>query len=59
MPGVVSVPHGWGHGAPGARLHVADGQPGVNANCSPTSSSSSPVSGTVVLNGIPVTLTPA
>ena len=23
MPGVVSIPHGWGHGAPGARHAVA------------------------------------
>src|SRR3954453_6045835 len=23
MPGVVSIPHGWGHGAPGSRMRVA------------------------------------
>ena len=28
MPGVVSVPHGWGHGRRGTRLRVAAGVPG-------------------------------
>ena len=32
MPGVVSLPHGWGHDAPGARLAVAGAHAGVNAN---------------------------
>ena len=27
MPGVVSIPHGWGHGAPGARMAVAAAHP--------------------------------
>ncbi|PRC57346.1 molybdopterin dinucleotide-binding protein, partial [Mycobacterium sp. ITM-2017-0098] len=31
-PGVVSMPHGWGHGKPGTRLSVANGSPGVNTN---------------------------
>src|SRR5262249_48278254 len=32
MPGVVSIPHGWGHGMDGAGLSVAAGHPGVNSN---------------------------
>ncbi len=32
MPGVVSLPHGWGHGVPGSRLGVANEHPGVNSN---------------------------
>jgi len=32
MPGVVSLPHGFGHGRPGTRLRVAAQHPGVSAN---------------------------
>jgi anaerobic selenocysteine-containing dehydrogenase len=32
MPGVVSLPHGWGHNLPGTQLHVAAERPGVNLN---------------------------
>ena len=31
-PGVVSMPHGWGHGKPGTRMSVANGSPGANTN---------------------------
>ena len=31
-PGVVSLPHGWGHGQPGTRLRVAAERAGVNSN---------------------------
>ena len=31
-PGVVSLPHGWGHDRPGTRLAVAAADPGVNVN---------------------------
>jgi anaerobic selenocysteine-containing dehydrogenase len=57
MPGVVSVPHGWGHGAPGARLGIAGGQAGINANLLSDEQVVDAPSGTTVLNGIPVTLT--
>jgi anaerobic selenocysteine-containing dehydrogenase len=53
-PGVVSLPHGWGHTAPGTRLSVAATQPGVNANALLDSSLIEPLSGTSVLNGVPV-----
>ncbi|MBU3749999.1 MAG: molybdopterin-binding oxidoreductase [Mycobacterium sp.] len=53
-PGVVSLPHGWGHTAPGTRLSVAAAQPGVNVNSLLDSSLIEPLSGTAVLNGVPV-----
>ncbi len=53
-PGVVSLPHGWGHTAPGTRLSVAATQPGVNSNALLDSSLLEPLSGTAVLNGVPV-----
>lgn len=53
-PGVVSLPHGWGHTAPGTRMSVAAAQPGVNVNALLDSSLIEPLSGTAVLNGVPV-----
>jgi anaerobic selenocysteine-containing dehydrogenase len=53
MPGVVSLPHGWGHDLDGAKLAVAAERPGVNANLLSTGAMD-PVSGNAVLNGIPV-----
>lgn len=32
MPGVVSVPHGWGHGRRGIQLRVAQATPGASVN---------------------------
>ncbi|MBJ19647.1 MAG: hypothetical protein CL933_09520 [Deltaproteobacteria bacterium] len=55
MPGVVSLPHGFGHGASGTRLRVAnDGAPGVNANTLTDDHPLDVPSGTSVANGIPV-----
>lgn len=55
-PGVVSMPHGWGHDRPGTRLSVASSSPGVNTNVlSPPTFVDEP-SGNGVLNGIPVTV---
>jgi anaerobic selenocysteine-containing dehydrogenase len=59
MPGVVSIPHGWGHDEPGARLSVAAGKPGVNSNRLADETQVDAVSGNAVLNGIPVTVAPA
>jgi anaerobic selenocysteine-containing dehydrogenase len=59
MPGVVSIPHGWGHDADGANLRVAAKRPGVNSNVLAGTDRFDPLSGNAVLNGIPVTLTPA
>jgi anaerobic selenocysteine-containing dehydrogenase len=57
-PGVVSIPHGWGHDAPGTRLTVASGQSGVNVNRLTDDLRLDPLSGTAVLNGVPVSLAP-
>ena len=55
-PGVVSMPHGWGHGKPGTRMAVANGSPGANTNAlSPPTFIDEP-SGNGALNGIPVTV---
>ncbi|MEU8839419.1 molybdopterin oxidoreductase family protein [Streptomyces roseus] len=56
--GVVSLPHGWGHDRDGARLSVASAAPGVNVNQLLDGSLLDPLSGTAVLNGFPVELTP-
>ncbi len=56
MPGVVSIPYGWGHGLPGTRQAVAAGHAGVNVNILTDASVVDPVSGNAVLNGIPVTV---
>jgi anaerobic selenocysteine-containing dehydrogenase len=57
MRGVVSMPHGWGHGKDGTRMAIANGSPGVNTNVlSPPTFIDEP-SGNGALNGIPVTVT--
>jgi anaerobic selenocysteine-containing dehydrogenase len=58
MPGVVSIPHGWGHDAPGAVLSVAREHAGANSNLLADEELIEPLSGTAVLNGIPVELAP-
>jgi anaerobic selenocysteine-containing dehydrogenase len=58
MPGVVSIPHGWGHGGRGVRLRVAADHAGVNSNVLADELLLDPVSGNAVLNGIPVELAP-
>jgi anaerobic selenocysteine-containing dehydrogenase len=57
-PGVVSIPHGWGHDLDGVELSVARRYAGVNSNLLADDELMDPVSGTSVLNGIPVDLTP-
>lgn len=55
-PGVVSLPHGWGHDRPGTRLGHAAKDPGVNVNQLLDGSLLDPLSGNAVLNGVPVEL---
>ncbi len=55
-PGVVSVPHGWGHGVAGTRLGVAAQKAGVNSNVLTDELKIDPLSGNAVLSGIPVTV---
>lgn len=56
MPGVVSLPHGYGHDRPGTRMAVAAERPGVNSNVLTDPELIDPLSGNAVLNGIPVTV---
>jgi anaerobic selenocysteine-containing dehydrogenase len=57
-PGVVSIPHGWGHDLDGVELGVARRHAGVNSNVLADDTLFDPLSGTAVLNGIPVTVAP-
>ncbi|MGW5416716.1 molybdopterin oxidoreductase family protein [Actinomadura geliboluensis] len=56
MPGVVSLPHGWGHDRPGTRTAVAREHAGVNVNAVTDEQEIDPLSGNAVFNGVPVTL---
>jgi anaerobic selenocysteine-containing dehydrogenase len=57
-PGVVSIPHGWGHDLPGMEVSVARQHAGVNSNRLTDDLSIDPLSGTAVLNGVPVRVAP-
>jgi anaerobic selenocysteine-containing dehydrogenase len=57
-PGVVSLPHGWGHDVDGVEQDVARAHAGVNSNVLTDEAVIEPLTGTAVLNGIPVTLSP-
>lgn len=56
MPGVVSLPHGWGHDRPGARLSVASAHAGASLNDVTDETMVDALCGTAVLNGVPVTV---
>jgi anaerobic selenocysteine-containing dehydrogenase len=58
MPGVVSIPHGWGHDRSGVRMSVASAHAGVNSNLLADESQVEPLSGNAVLSGIPVEVEP-
>ncbi len=57
MPGVVSLPHGWGHDRPGIRLPVAGAYAGVSANDLTDEQFIDQLSGNAALNGLAVTVT--
>jgi anaerobic selenocysteine-containing dehydrogenase len=54
MPGVVSLPHGWGHGRPGVALAVASARAGASLNDVTDELGVDALAGTAVLNGVPV-----
>jgi len=54
MPGVASLPHGWGHDLPGSRLGVAAQRPGANLNAVLDDQLIDPLSGNAVLAGVAV-----
>ncbi len=56
MPGVVSLPHGWGHDVDGVQMQVAKANAGVNVNILSDDHALDPLSGNAAFNGVPVTL---
>lgn len=59
MPGVVSIPHGWGHAREGVQLSVARSHPGASINDVISDDQVDVLSGVSVLNGQRVTVSPA
>jgi anaerobic selenocysteine-containing dehydrogenase len=57
--GVVSLPHGWGHNRGGTGQQLANSHPGVNVNQLNDGTHLDRLSGTAVLNGIPVEISAA
>jgi anaerobic selenocysteine-containing dehydrogenase len=53
-PGVVSLPHGWGHDREGIRLDVARAHPGVSVNDLTDEQHLDSLCGNAALNGVPV-----
>lgn len=56
MPGVVSLPHGFGHGREGTRMEVAKTQPGVSINDLTDEQRIDTLAGTAALSGVPVSV---
>jgi anaerobic selenocysteine-containing dehydrogenase len=56
MPGVVSLPHGFGHGEVKEHLKVAGATPGPNVNVLTDEEFLDVPTGTAALNGVPVTI---
>ncbi|MEM9304619.1 MAG: molybdopterin oxidoreductase family protein [Pseudomonadota bacterium] len=59
MPGVVSLPHGFGHDRSGVRLGTATQHAGASCNDLTDEAEVDPVSGNAVLNGVPVAVSAA
>ncbi|MFO0584381.1 MAG: molybdopterin-dependent oxidoreductase [Anaeromyxobacter sp.] len=58
-PGVVSLPHGWGHDRPGVALRVAAAAGGASVNDVTDEALVDPLSGTAALSGVPVEVSAA
>ena len=58
-PGVVSLPHGWGHHRPGTRMATAAASPGASLNDLTDELRVDALSGNAALSGVPVTVTAA
>lgn len=56
MPGVVSIPQGWGHGRKNTRMTVAAKQPGVSINDLTDHNRIDLLTGNAAFNGLPVQL---
>lgn len=53
-PGVVSIPHGWGHNRAGTNLNIAKQMPGVSVNDITDELAIDEISGTAAVNGVPI-----
>jgi anaerobic selenocysteine-containing dehydrogenase len=58
MPGVISVPHGWGHDLEDVQLGLASRRPGANLNWLIDDRVRDPLSGNAVLSGVTVRVNP-
>lgn len=58
-PGVVSLPHGWGHTGPGLRITTAERAPGVNVNVLLDDTRCEPLTQTPLFTAVPVEVRPA
>jgi anaerobic selenocysteine-containing dehydrogenase len=58
MPGVVCLPHGWGHDLPGSQLGLAAQRPGANLNALLDDQLRDPLSGNAVLSGVAIRVRP-
>ncbi|HKO42367.1 MAG TPA: molybdopterin-dependent oxidoreductase [Pyrinomonadaceae bacterium] len=56
MPGVVSIPHGWGHDRPGNQIEVAQQHAGASINDLTDHEAVDALCGTAAFNGTPVTV---
>ena len=54
LPGVISVPHGWGHNLDGVKMRTAVSQPGVSINDITDQNFYDEVCGNAAFNGVPV-----
>ncbi len=58
-PGVVSLPHGWGHRGEGLAMRIASTQPGANCNELVDDATLEPVVGNAIFNGVRVEVSAA
>jgi anaerobic selenocysteine-containing dehydrogenase len=56
MPGIVSLPHGFGHEAAASTMKIAGAVPGPNANAVTDELMLEPLTSTAILQGVPVTV---
>jgi anaerobic selenocysteine-containing dehydrogenase len=54
MPGVISIPHGWGHNRKGTRWKIAEKHAGVSINDITDDQNLDTLSGNAAFNGVPV-----
>ena len=58
LPGVVSLPHGWGHDRPGIHMQIAARHAGVSCNDLTDELYIDELSGNAAVNAVPVTVKP-